>query len=423
MKYNRTQIAVNTGFTSIIDEKFKTATITVRFITKLSKETAAANVIATDILTYSTKNLPSLSLLNEKLSSLYGAGLSSFSNKNGDLQILGINASYILNKYTIGNEDIETEMISILKDSVFNPNATDGKFDEESFNITKKELFDRIEAEINNKRGYALSQASKTAFNGEPAEFTVYGTKESVDDVTPEIAYSAYINLLSTAQVEITYVAPEENTDVEKMFKENFAKIQRTPEIFEFYSPSPLKSETITKSETFDVRQCKMVMVFKTNDNNPYALNMFNNIWGLTPVSKLFMNVREKLSLCYYCASRYNLYKNSIFVDIGVERSNIEKAKAEIINQLDEIRNGNITDEEISNALLSIDNSLTSIGDTPSSYSHWYFDCLCQGEIITPQEKFEKYAQVSKEDIINSAKSLNLDSLYIMYDKEENING
>lgn len=419
MKYNRTELTGNIGFTTVIDKKFKTANITVRFMTKLSEKTASANVIGTDILTYSTSNLPTLSLLNEKLSSLYGAGLSSSSAKNGDIQILGINASYIINRYAIDGEDIESEMLSILIDSIFSPNASNGKFDEESFNITKKELLDRIDAEINNKRGYAISQATKTAFSGEPAEFTVYGTKESVDSVTPETAYSAYLDLLKTAQIEITYVAPEENPAVMKKFEENFAKIERNPETVKFKAPSPIKSEVITKSEEFDVRQCKMVMVFKTDSENKYALRMLNNLWGLTPVSKLFMNVREKLSLCYYCASRFNDYKNSIFVDIGVERANIEKAKSEILRQLDEVKNGNVTDEEISNALLSVDNALTSIGDTPSSYSVWYFNCFCDGEIMTPAEKFKKYSEVTKEDIINVAKTLNLDSIYIMYDKEE----
>lgn len=419
MKYNRTELAGNIGFTSVIDEKFKTAVITVRFMTNLSKENVADNVVGTDVLTYSTANLPTLSMLNEKLSSLYGAGLSAFSSKKGDIQILGITSSFILNRYAIDGEDIEGEMLSIIRDSIFNPNVHDGKFDEESFCITKKELIDRIEAEINNKRGYALSKASEIAFCGEPAENTVYGTRESAEAVTSESAYNAYMNILRTAPVEITYIAPEENPAVMEMFRESFSKIERTPEKIVFNSASPVKPEVVTESEEFDVRQCKMVMTFKTDSDDKYALQMLNTVLGSTPVSKLFVNVREKLSLCYYCASRPNIYKNSIFVDVGVERANIEKAKAEILRQLDEIRNGNITDEEISSALLSMDNALTSIGDTPASYSGWYFDCLCDGEVMTPQEKFQKYVAVTKEDIISVAKALSLDSVYIMYDKEE----
>lgn len=418
MKYNRTELSGNIGFTSITDEKFKTASITVRFMTRLSQEKASANVIGMDVLTYSTSSLPTLSQLNEELSALYGASLSSFSAKKGDVQILGVTSSCILNRYAIDGEDVEGKMLSILMDSIFRPNARDGRFDEESFHITKKELLDRIDAEINNKRGYALSKASEIAFRGEPAEFPVYGNRETAEAVTSETAYSAYIDLLKTAPVEISYVAPEDNPAVIEMFRENFAKIERTPEAVNFSSASPVKSEVITESEEFDVRQCKMVMTFKTDSDNRYALKMLDNIWGETPVSKLFMNVREKLSLCYYCASRISSYKYAVSVDVGVERANIEKAKAEILHQLDEIRNGNITDDELSNARLSMDNAFTSVGDTPSSYSGWYFDCLCNGEVMTPQEKFRKYAEVTKEDIISSAKSLRLDSVYIMYDKE-----
>lgn len=418
MKYNRTELAGNIGFTSVTDEKFKTASITVRFMTKLSEEKSSANVIATDVLTYSTSSLPTLSLLNAELSSLYGAGLSSFSTKKGDVQILGVVSSCILNRYAIDGEDVEGRMLEILRDSIFSPNVHDGKFDEESFRITKKELLDRIDAEINNKRGYALSKASEIAFRGEPAEFTVYGNRKTAESVTSESAYSAYLELLKTAPVEITYVAPEENPAVMEMFRESFAGIERTPETVNFDSASAVKSEVVTESEEFDVRQCKMVMTFKTTSDDKYALKMLDTIWGETPVSKLFMNVREKLSLCYYCASRTNGYKRSISVDVGVERANIERAKAEILHQLDEIRNGNVTDEEISSAVLSLDNAFTSVGDTPASYSGWYFDCLCNGEIMTPAEKFQKYKAVTKEEIINSAKALALDSVYIMYDKE-----
>ena len=171
MKYNRTELAGNIGFTSVIDKKFKTACLTVRFITKLSEDTAAANLTGADVITYSNGSLKTFSELNEKLSSLYGASLSSFSGKRGDVQVLGISSAWLLNRYAIDGEDIEGEMLSVVRNSIFNPNASNGKFDEESFRITKNELLDRIEAEINNKRGYAISQATKTAFRDEPAEF------------------------------------------------------------------------------------------------------------------------------------------------------------------------------------------------------------------------------------------------------------
>ena len=130
------------------------------------------------------------------------------------------------------------------------------------------------------------------------------------------------------------------------------------------------------------------------------------------------MNVREKLSLCYYCACRMSEFKNTIIVDCGVEKANIEKATAEIMAQLEEICNGNISDEELQSAFLALENSYTAFGDTPGSYISWYLDCLCRNKYISPAEHLEKLFAVTKERIIEAAKNIKLDSTYHMLNKE-----
>ena len=419
MRYNRTEIAGNIGFSSVIDEKFKTGTLTVRFITGLSGEKAAANALGVGVLSSSNAQYRSIAEINEKLSSLYGAGLSTFARKRGDIQILGVAASWLGKKYAIDGEDVDSEMLDIVRGCIFEPNADNGEFDAESYMITKKDLLDRIDAELNNKRGYALSRAAEAAFRGEPAEFSCYGSKESAEAVTSAEAYSAYQELLRTAQVEICYIAPEEDPKVIEMFREGFSRIERASGAVSFRNVSPAKPETLTESDTFDVRQCKMVLTFKSSTDDMCAMKLVSSIFGETPVSKLFMNVREKMSLCYYCACRTVFAKGALMVDSGVERDNIEKAKAEILHQLDEIRNGNITDEELESALLSLDNAHTQVGDTPSSYDSWYFERFCHGKILSPEEQMAEYRQVTKARIVEAAKSLTLDSVYLMLDKED----
>ena len=186
----------------------------------------------------------------------------------------------------------------------------------------------------------------------------------------------------------------------------------------QFISRSPLKPEPETVSEEFDVRQCKMVLTLKTPSEDIYAMKLLSIILGETATSKLFRNVREKLSLCYYCSCSVSMTKGTLIIDSGVERSNIEKAKAEILAQLDEVCRGEITDEEINSALLYTDNALCQIGDTMSSYSGWYFERLCDGEVLTPQEIFSRYSSVTRERLTEAAKSLKLDSVYLMLDKE-----
>ncbi len=418
MKYNRQELAGNIGFSSVVDPKFKTNSIVIRFITEMNSETAADNAVGVGVLSSSNSRYKTLAQLNEKLSSLYGASFSSAAKKRGDIQILSVGASWINNRYAIDGEDITSEMLDIVCGSVFSPNADGTRFDEASFKITKKDLLDKIESEINNKRGYALSRAAEVAFKGEPAENSCYGTKESAEAVTSESAYSAYKKLLGGAQIEIFYISPEENEKVQERIIKEFSALERNSASRSFVSPSKLKSETERVSEELDVNQSKMVLSFKTESDDRYALKLLSMIYGETPVSKLFMNVREKMSLCYYCASRLVSSKKALFVDSGVEKSNIEKAEAEMLRQLDEIRAGNFTDDELTNALVSIENALMTIGDTPSSYSMWYFERFCEGNIITPTQQLEEYKSVTRERIIEAAKSLKLDSVYLMLNKE-----
>ncbi len=420
MEYKRTELGTNIGFTSITDDKFKTCSVYVRFATRLAPAEAAANSLGIGTLSASNSKLRSLAELNERLSALYGSALSTFTRKRGDIQILGLSASWICSRYSLDGEDIEGEMLSLVRDCLFSPNVQDGRFDITSFRITKNDLLDHIDAEMNNKRSYALKRASEVAFSGEGAECSCYGTRGSAEAVTPEEAYAAYLRLLSTAQVEIYYVAPEHNGRAAEMFRREFAAIERHPQKCTFRSVSPVKSEPVTVTEEMDVLQCKTVLTFKSDSDDIYALRVLSCVFGETPVSKLFVNVREKLSLCYYCMCSYNGAKNTLTVDSGVEKANIGAADNEILRQLSEIQSGNVTDEELESALLSIDNALAAVGDTPSSYSSWYFQRFCEGISVTPQQQASLYREVTKERVIAAAKSLRLDSRYYMLCREDN---
>ena len=420
MEYKRTELGYNIGYTSITDEKFKTCSVYVRFATCLSPSEAAANSLGIGALSASNSKLRSLAELNERLSSLYGSALGTFTRKRGDIQILGLSSSWICGKYALDNEDIESEMISLVRDCLFSPNVKNGEFDATPFRITKNDLLDRIDAEMNNKRSYALDRASELAFSGEPAEYSCYGTRESAEAVTAADAYAAYLKLLSTAQVEIYYVAPEPNVKIAEMFRNEFSSLDRHSYKCNFRAISPVKNEPLTVTEQMDVLQCKTVLTFKSDSDDIYAMRILSAILGETPVSKLFVNVREKLSLCYYCTCRYISAKNTLTIDSGVEKENIETAENEILHQLDEIKEGKITDDELESAILAMDNALAAIGDTPSSYSSWYFERFCDGNIVDPEQQSALYYAVTRERVIAAAKTLKLDSHYYMLCKEDN---
>lgn len=418
MNYKRISLGDNIGYTAVVDGKFNTCSIRITMILPMSRDTISEFSIANNILSDVNSKLPTIATMNEKLSELYGAGLSSSAGQRGDLQILTLSSSWLSNRFAIDGEDITAEMLEIITDCLFSPLADENDFNEDIFRLSKKEILDSIDARFNDKRDYTLKKAREIAYKGEPAEICGHGSRESAEVVTSQSAYMAYKKMLETAQIEITLVSPEEYPEIPRLFEEKFKAVNRCSQNYCFFAPSPLKDSPVVVKEEYDVRQAKIALNFKYDTDDIDAVHLMCVIFGGTPVSKLFMNVREKLSLCYYCACRMSEYKNSVTVDCGVEKDNIEKATAEIMAQLEEMRNGNISDEELQSAVLALENSYTSVGDTVGSYISWYFDCFCKNEYITPAEQLEKLFAVTKERIIEAAKNLKFDSAYHMLNKE-----
>lgn len=419
MTYERIRLAENIGFSEIIDSKFKTGVLEIDFITPLSPETSSQNASAICSINMTNSKYPSITEFSSKLNSLYGSNIFSKVNRISDFQINSIGASWLDSKYALEGEDIETETVKILLDCIFSPDIKDNAFNQNVFEIAKKDIQAKIDSEINNKRGYAVRQASKIAFRGEPAENNSYGTSETLKEVTSESAYSALQNLVINSQIEISYVSAQKNDKIRKILSDVFGKLKRNGNTYKFISFSPIKPSPEEFTETLDVNQSKMVLVFKTKKDDKYAMKMLSALYGETPFSKLFANVREKMSLCYYCSSSFSRAKNCIFVDCGVETKNIETARNAIIGQLDEIISGNFSDEDMQNVLLALENSFSGIGDTAGSYINWYKSAAYEGEYLTPEQTLEKYRNVTRDRIIECAKSLVLDTVYVMKSKEE----
>lgn len=412
--YSRKVIADGVGYSTIIDPKFKTNKVQVMFITDLLKEAAAENAIAVGVMGSSNCKYKNISEITAKLNALYGATINVHVSKQGDYQKLSIGVTSIHNRFALEGEDISGEVLEILLDCIFNPNAENGEFGNEPFDFRKKDLLDTIDAEINNKRGYAVLQAHRKAFLNENSGNSPYGDKETASAVTSAQAYSAYKKLLSDAQVEIYFVGSEEDPSVEEKMKQAFSSLERKSVSNKFVALSPAKNDVCRYEEKLDVKQCKMVMAFKSDNEDRYAMKLMNTILGGTPFSKLFLNVREKLSLCYYCAAAYTPLKGAVLIDCGIEEDNIEKTETEILNQLEEMKKGNFSQEDIDNSLLSIANSLKGVGDTPSSYINWYYGCFIHDEVLTPAQSLERYSSVTREQIIDAANSLKLDTVYVM---------
>ena len=402
------------NFTKIVDKKFKSNYVIIRFITKLDEKTVSENALIPNLLTTSNSTYKTRTELTTKLSSLYGANISTLNHKLADNQVVGIAANCICDRYSLEGEKLTSELTDILLDCIFNPVIENDGFANKDFEIRKQELLDGISAEINDKRTYAIIRANNSIYKDEPSSLTAYGNYKCAEKLTPSQTYNAYKNLLKTAQIEIMFVGGEDNIEAIDKLKEAFSFTDRSFCDNSFKNFSPLKTDVAEITEEMNVNQCKMVMAFKSDFDNVYVNRLMSAMLGGTAFSKLFTNVRETLSLCYYCSAGYVEGKGVLLVDSGVELSNIPKTKEEIQKQIQALADGDFTDDEMKNAVLSISSDYKSNYDAASDLSSWYFIQAIRGDYFTPEQAIEVLQNITRDEIIKSASSLKLDTVYIM---------
>ena len=415
---NRRKIADGVYFSSITDKRYKKNLISVAFSTQLSEDTATENVIVPVLLTKCNSKLPTYKAFNNKMSRLYASGIGGTAGRQYDLQTISFGAYYLDDIYALSGEKMTGIMTDILIDCLTSPVTENGVFSEKFVELEKKTVIDNIETAINDKRSYAIERAMKTICKGEPASVCSYGTVEKAKLITSDSAYKAYRRMLETMPCEIICTGCSDFDGVAEKFAAAFEKIGRHDIENTTIALSPVKTQTEEVTERLTVNQSKLVLGFKSHSDDDAALVLLQKIFGGTTSSKLFRNVREKMSLCYYCSAARNDLKGIMFVNSGVENENIEKTKEAVIDQLEEIKNGNFTNEDINFAEMAIKNDFKSVADSAGNVSNWYFDCIRKNDIVTPEEKLGRYLGVSKERIIAAAKSMVLDSVYVLTGNE-----
>ena len=415
---NRRKIADGVYFSSITDKRYKKNLISVAFSTQLSEDTATENVIVPVLLTKCNSKLPTYKAFNNKMSRLYASGIGGTAGRQYDLQTISFGAYYLDDIYALSGEKMTGIMTDILIDCLASPVTENGVFSEKFVELEKKTVIDNIETAINDKRSYAIERAMKTICKGEPASVCSYGTVEKAKLITPDSAYKAYRRMLETMPCEIICTGCSDFDGVAEKFAAAFEKAGRHDIENTTIALSPVKTQTEEVTERLTVNQSKLVLGFKSHSDDDAALVLLQKIFGGTTSSKLFRNVREKMSLCYYCSAARNDLKGIMLVNSGVENENIEKTKEAVIDQLEEIKNGNFTNEDINFAEMAIKNDFKSVADSAGNVSNWYFDCIRKNDIVTPEEKLGRYLGVSKERIIAAAKSMVLDSVYVLTGNE-----
>lgn len=423
LSIKRDVIADGVGFSAIVDTKLKTNVLKIKFITELSEKEAPLNSMAAMLIGSTNNKIKTYSEMSDRLNALYGSSIYTDTSKSGDCQFISFTASCIDNRFALDSEDILGELLDIAEDCIFDPNVSGDGFDPVEFELRRRELTESIAAEINNKRGYALMQSQKHIFKGEPCSYHQYGTIENAEKITSSEVLKAYRKLLKTAVIEIYFASPSENLSVKERFSEVFSKLEREPQDPAFRTVSPLKDEVCHVCDELEMKQSKVIIAYKSESSNKNACMVLSRLFGGAPFSKLFANVREKMSLCYYCTSMFVYSKGTMLIDSGVERENADILTAEVENQLDMLKKGEFTDEELTNIKLYIVNSVKSVSDSPSQLINWYFSCYCNRDIISPEQYIEQIMSVTREEVTEAARSFAADTVYVLAAKGSEENG
>lgn len=421
-QFQRIQLCDGVHFSSVTDSKFKHNRITANWVMPLDSQTVTNNAVVPFLLRKGSRECPDFTKLNQRLCELYGASLSCDVSKFGGYQVLELSIYGIDDRFALNGESMIGACTKLLTQVLLDPKLNNQLFSQQDVELEKQQIIDTIESLINDKRSYAMMRCKSIMCEGETLAIEKYGYIEDAKKITAQSATQAYQNIMKTAQVELIFVGcgdPKISADI---FKDAFCRIKREPIKIQRTDTRDHADQVKEVTDKMNVAQSKLVMGFRTGKMTTRrefgAMRMMVALFGGTPNSRLFVYVREKLSLCYYCAARFDRLTGLMFVDSGVEKENKQKAHDEILRQLDLMRQGKFDDDEIAAARLIMQNSLKAAGDSLGVIEEWYLTQIMDGASYSPADESQLLDEVTREDIIAAAQKVTLDTVYFLTGKE-----
>ena len=402
-------------------DKFKSSYLSLTMLVPLDRERAAANALLFPVLRRGTREHPDMESLSAALDELYGGAIEPIVRKKGETQCLGFVASFLDDAFAPGGEPILEPAAGLLGELLLRPRLQDGIFAEEYVSGERANLVDRIRGQINDKRSYATLRLGQLMCGEEAFGVDKLGDVEHAAAVTPGSLWERYQQLLSTAQIELYYCGSAEEERVARALKEalsalpvNEGRICPDCEVRLHAGPEPSMVE-----ESMDVTQGKLAMGFRTGgvtcwEEEYPAMAMCNAVFGGTTLSKLFMNVREKLSLCYYASSTLEKMKGLILVSSGIEFDKFQQARDEILHQLEEIRQGNREDWELEGARRTMIGAHLATLDVQDRQEDFWLGQTAAGLETGIEELVAQLEQVTREQVAQAAQKLELDTIYFL---------
>ena len=415
----RTKLAEGVYLTCLPARKFKTSLLSAQFVTPLRRETASAYALLPAVLRRGTVSCPDMGSLSARLDQLYGARIEYTVRKKGENQCVGFVASLIDDSFAPGGEKLLEPVADLLGELICDPVTERGRFVPAYFESEKTNLLDAIRSIINDKREYADSRLLQTMCADEPYGVPRLGDEAGAERIQPKRLYALYQELIATARLEIFYSGSAPRERVEHAMLSALSALPRDQvRDIALFQPHPPRQEVLRVEEALDVTQGKLGMGFACGSDDYAAMMLGNTLFGGSSNSKLFLNVREKLSLCYYASSLYHRQKRVITVSSGIEFADFQRAYDEILAQLEAVKNGDLEDWELEGARSTLLNAYASMDDSQGKLENFYLGQAATGQSETPEELAEQVCQVTEERVRAAMETVRLDTVYFLRGEE-----
>lgn len=423
MNYNKEKIKQGITVHKIKTNKFKTNLFSIFITTKLNREDVTKNALLTAVLRRGTRKMSTQEEISKELENMYGASFDCGVEKTGDNHVLKFYLESINNDFLPSEENLSKECMEILIDIAFNPYIENDAFKQEYIDGEKENLKQIIEGKIDNKAKYALDRCIEEMYKDEPYGIYKYGYIEDLENITAQSLYHYYLELIKNAKIDI-FVSGDFNDDIISEIKQNeiiSTLNEREPE-YNVNKENELKNkidEPKIISESMQIAQGKLIFgldVLENNNENKYAVSLYNIILGGSANSKMFQNVREKASLAYTAGSSYLRQKDNIFIKCGIDIPNYEKTVELIKEQLLQMKNGDFTEEDIQNAKTLVEATVGSIPESQDSEITYYFSQELSDEFVSTEDYIKKINQVEKSEIVEIANKIQINTIYFLKD-------
>ncbi len=421
----RKEILPSVQLTCIQTEKFKTNCMSINLLTPLDRKTAAMNGMLPAVLMRGTVAHPDMESLSAAMDDLYGATITPAVRKLGEWQIPGLYAEFVDDAYVPQGEKLLEKTADLLGEILLAPATSGGWLRGEYVDSEREQLMERIRSRIVNKNSYAVSRLIELMCSDEAYGTDRLGSLQEAEKIKNGTLTKHYKELLADSEIEVFYCGSADPQRVAGAVIRALAQLPRSEE-----PPQGGGTEIrLTPAgepryfeERLEVTQGKLAMGFRMGEYmlspNYAALQVFNAAYGGSVTSKLFENVREKLSLCYYASSSLDKHKGVLLVSSGIEFAQYDRARSEILHQLDQMKAGEITPEEMLGAKRYVASTLRSYADSPSALESFYLGQALEGLDYGPEDLAVMVEAVEKEEVVEIAKGVELDATYFLKGQE-----